>query len=89
MNSLEWILPVVYLLLVLTLACALYRILRGPSLVDRVAGLDLTAMVIAGLSAVYAIDSGKEVFLDVVLVMAIIIFFSTVAFGRYLARRAN
>lgn len=87
MNAMEWILPFVYLLLTAAMACAVFRVVRGPSLVDRVVGLDLMAMVVAGMSAVYAIDSGKDLFLDVVLVMAIVVFFSTVAFGRYLAKR--
>lgn len=87
MSFLDWMIQIGYLILVAALICAVVRVIIGPSLPDRIIALDLVAMVIAGIAAIYAIDTDNQVYLDVVLVMAIIIFFSTVAFSRYLQQR--
>ncbi len=86
MNFFEWILQISFLLLIAALGCALYRLIKGPSLPDRIVALDLVAMVIAGMAAVYAIAVNQPVFLDVLLILAIVLFFGTIAFGRYLER---
>ena len=87
MSFLDWMIQIGYLILVAALIFAVPRVIIGPSLPDRIIALDLVAMVIAGIAAIYAIDTDNQVYLDVVLVMAIIIFFSTVAFSRYLEQR--
>lgn len=89
MNAFEWLMQISIFLLVLALGCALFRIIKGPSLPDRIVALDLVAMSIAGIIAIYAIGANQPVFLDVLLVLAIVLFFGTVAFGRYLERTIN
>jgi|APSaa5957512622_1039677.scaffolds.fasta_scaffold254118_1 multicomponent Na+:H+ antiporter subunit F len=87
MSAFDWMIQIGYFILVAALICAVARVVIGPTLPDRVIALDLVAMVIAGIAAIYAIDTDNQVYLDVVLVMAITIFFSTVAFSRYLQQR--
>ena len=65
---------------------ALVRLLRGPSLPDRVVALDLIAMVIAGFIVAYMVYVNEPVYLDAVVIMALITFFGTVAFARYLEK---
>lgn len=89
MNAIDWLLQMAYILLIISLACALYRVIRGPSLPDRIVALDLIAMIIAGFTTVYAIETQLAVYLDVVLILAIVLFFGTVAFGRYLQRKVK
>jgi len=79
------ILPLLGVGLVLTL----YRILRGPSLPDRVVALDLTATLIIAISAVYSIASGQPSYLDAAVVLALITFLGTVAFAYYLHQRGG
>jgi multicomponent Na+:H+ antiporter subunit F len=80
---------IVFGMLSLALALAFWRLVRGPSLPDRVVALDLVAAIIVGFIAVYAVNTGQAVFLDAAIVMALIIFLGTVAFAQYIERRAR
>lgn len=65
---------------------ALLRLLRGPSLPDRVVALDLMAVVGIGFISAYAIETGRSVFIDVAMVIALIGFLATVAFAYHVRR---
>ena len=65
------------------------RLLRGPSLPDRVVAFDLLAIVGVGISAVYSMAHDQPVFLDVAVVLALISFVGTVAFARYIEERVK
>ena len=82
-------LSIVYTMLSAALLLTFVRLARGPSLPDRVVALDLTGVIAVGIIAAYAIDVGQRVFLDAALVVALIGFLGTVAFARYVERRAR
>jgi multicomponent Na+:H+ antiporter subunit F len=73
--------------LALAAVAGFVRLLRGPSLPDRVVAFDLLATVGVGISAVYAMAYNQPVFLDVSVVLALISFVGTVAFARYIEER--
>jgi multicomponent Na+:H+ antiporter subunit F len=73
-------------LLVAALFISFYRLVRGPSLPDRVVALDLIGTLSVGFIAVHSIISDQPVFLDVAIVLALIAFLGTVAFARYLEK---
>lgn len=77
----------VFVILAAALLLSFVRLARGPSLPDRIIALDLMSMIIAGMIAAYVVWMGQPVLLDAVTVMAVISFFGTVAFARYLERR--
>jgi multicomponent Na+:H+ antiporter subunit F len=79
------ILPLLSLAIIMTFV----RLVRGPSLPDRVVALDLMATIGIGFIAVYAVATDQPVFLDVGTVLALISFLGTVAFARYIERRAK
>jgi multicomponent Na+:H+ antiporter subunit F len=68
---------------------AVMRLIRGPSLPDRVVALDLIAILVAGFTAIYAIETNHAVFLDVAIVLALIAFLATVAFARYVEKQVS
>jgi multicomponent Na+:H+ antiporter subunit F len=74
-------------LLGMPLLLGFIRLMRGPSLPDRVVALDFMAAVAVAVSGIWAIMTGNPVFLDVAMVLALISFVGTVAFARYLERR--
>jgi multicomponent Na+:H+ antiporter subunit F len=76
-----------FLLLAAAMALTVIRLLRGPSLPDRVVALDLLGFIVAGMIAAAALFADQPGLLDIVLVFAILGFFSTVAFARYLEKR--
>lgn len=65
---------------------AFIRLVRGPSLPDRVVALDLMVVIGIGFIAAYAIKTGKSVFVDVATVVALIGFLATVAFAYHVRR---
>lgn len=74
-----FILPV----LSLSMLLIFIRVIKGPSLMDRVVALDLLVIVGIGSFSAYAILFNKEVVIDVSLILALIAFLSTVAFTYY------
>jgi multicomponent Na+:H+ antiporter subunit F len=77
------ILPVLSIALLLTFA----RLLRGPSLPDRVVALDIIATLGIGIAGVYALVTNQRVLLDVAMVLALLAFLGTTAFAFYIERR--
>lgn len=62
------------------------RLLKGPSLPDRVVALDLLTTLGIGMACAWAMATGATAFLDVALVLALVAFLGTVAFARYLEK---
>ena len=73
--------------LVTAMLLAFYRLVKGPSLPDRVMALDMIGTVAMGAIVVYAVATRQMVFIDVAIAMALISFLSTVAIAHYLERR--
>lgn len=65
---------------------AFFRLVRGPSLPDRVVALDLMATLVIGIVAVYSVATGQSAYLDVAIILALIAFLGTVAFAYYIQR---
>nr|MBO2503826.1 pH regulation protein F [Thermoanaerobacterales bacterium] len=66
-----------------------YRLLAGPTLADRVVGLD--GLLVVGVSAVAlrAIATGEGAFLPVAVVVGLVGFVSTAVVGRYIEGRGR
>jgi len=60
------------------------RVMRGPSLPDRVVALDLVGLLAVSVISVAAIATQKPVLLDAAIALALIAFLSTVAFARFI-----
>ena len=75
-------------LLMLTVAALLtfVRIVRGPTLPDRVVAIDLIGVLMVGVIVVSSAATGVQAFLDVAIVIALISFVGTVAYARYVER---
>ena len=73
-------------LLVGSMALALIRLVRGPSLPDRVVALDLIAITAVGMIGVYAVASEQPIYIDEAMVLALISFFGVVAFAHYIEK---
>lgn len=80
---------VALLILLAAMFLAFYRLVRGPSLPDRVIALDLIATLALGIIVAYAIMVGQPVFLNAAAILALIAFLGTVAFAKYLERRMS
>ncbi|KKC23902.1 monovalent cation/H+ antiporter subunit F [Sphingomonas sp. SRS2] len=74
------------IILGLAMGCAAFRVMRGPRAQDRVLGLD--ALYLAGmlLLLTYGIQTGRTLFFEGALVIALLGFAGTVAFAKFLMR---
>ena len=70
----------------LALVLGFIRLLRGPSLADRVVSLDLITSVSVALMAALAIITDTPMLLDVAVVLALIAFLGTVGFATLIVR---
>lgn len=68
---------------------ALVRLLKGPTLPDRVVAIDLIAIHAVAMLAVLAMASEEPSLLQPALVVALIAFLGTVAFARYVEKGAR
>ena len=75
--------------LIIAIALATARLVRGPRLASRVVALDVIAVLGAALTAVFAIQFDKRVFLDVTIILALVSFVGTVAFAYCIERGAH
>ena len=66
----------------LTLLCG-YRVIRGPTVPDRVVALDTIATNVVAIAILFAISTGESLFVTVALVLAIIGFISTVTVAKF------
>ena len=69
--------------LAVAIVLAFVRLVRGPSLMDRVTSLELIASLVAGIVAVYAIGTDDPTLIDVAIALALVAFLGAVAFARY------
>jgi multicomponent Na+:H+ antiporter subunit F len=60
-----------------------YRVIRGPTTPDRVVALDAIATNVVAIAVLFALVTGRGLFITVSLVLAIIGFISTIAVARY------
>ena len=65
------------------------RLVRGPTLPDRVIAIDLIGVLIVCLLVVVAASTAQQAFLDVAMVLALISFVGTVAYARYIEREQS
>ena len=75
------------IVLVVLAVALLYRIFRGPTAADRIAALDALDLIVALALALYSLYTGRGIYLDIALVVALLGFISTVFVGRYIERR--
>ena len=68
------------------LLLAVGRLLRGPTLPDRVIALDLISTLVVGIICMCALVFDQPVYMRDALVLAVVSFLGTVAFAYYVAR---
>ena len=86
---LEFAITVAFASLLAAFAFTVFRIIRGPSFADRVVALDFLMLIGIGFITVKAIASSEYSYIDVAIAMTLVGFLATVAFARYIYRRAQ
>lgn len=64
----------------------IYRVIKGPSIADRVVALDAIGISLVSVIALVSIILDTNAFLDIILLIGILAFIGTVAFSKYLEK---
>lgn len=83
---LQWSLVGTGVMLGLGILLVTLRLLRGPSLPDRVIALDLIGTLAAGAIGVFAVGQDAPIYIFVCIMLALVLFVGTVAFAYYLEK---
>ena len=70
----------------ITIAIATIRIILGPSMPDRVIGLDMIGVNLIAMIAVISVVMNTKAFLEVILILGILSFIGTIAFSKFIER---
>jgi multicomponent Na+:H+ antiporter subunit F len=87
MDILESAVDISFTLVMLGVAFGFVRLIKGPSLPDRIVAFDLMTVLIVAFCGLFAISTDSAAFLDVAIVLALVGFLATVALARYVERR--
>ncbi|MDN5567616.1 MAG: cation:proton antiporter [Paracoccus sp. (in: a-proteobacteria)] len=74
-------------LVILGVTLAAIRLVKGPTLADRIVALDLMTIQLVAFGGLAALQADSAAFLDVAVVLALVGFLATVCLARYLERR--
>ena len=75
-----------YVQIILCFFC-LYRIIKGPSIADRMVGIDIFGILVVGICAIIAILTGRMFILDIGIAWIILSFIGTLTLAKYLKGR--
>jgi multicomponent K+:H+ antiporter subunit F len=87
MNAvLIWSIFIAQTMLALAMACASFRMMRGPRAQDRIVGFDCLYVTSMLMLITFGIRSGSTLYYEAALVIALLGFVSTVALAKFLLR---
>ena len=73
-----------YILIGLSFFC-LFRIIRGPTIADRMVGIDIFGILVVGICALLVILTGRKFLIDIAITWAILSFIATLTLAKYLS----
>lgn len=76
-------------MLLLSVVIIFIRMIKGPVLPDRVVSIDLLVTTTMALIAVFSILNHENAYVDVIVVLAILMFLSTVGFAYYYQQKGE
>jgi multicomponent Na+:H+ antiporter subunit F len=75
---------VVLSLLLLSIAIALIRVIKGPTAPDRVVGLDTINTIVIVAMVIFGTASKNIIYIDVAIIYALLSYISTLFIAKYL-----
>ncbi len=81
------VLYIAFAFLMTAMVITLVRLLKGPSVNDRIAAMDLIASIIMGVILVYAVLINNAMYFDIPLIISLISFIGTIAVSTYLKQK--
>ncbi|MBI5788582.1 MAG: cation:proton antiporter [Candidatus Schekmanbacteria bacterium] len=75
---------VVLVILSITIFLCLYRAILGPTVYDRIIGINVIGTKAVVMFALLAVIFGKSFFFDMALIYALLLYVTTIAFVKYM-----
>lgn len=75
-----------FILILLSFFC-LFRIIRGPSIADRMVAIDIFGILVVGICALMVIKTERKFLIDIAITWAILSFIGTITLAKYLSRK--
>lgn len=72
------------LILAIAFLLTAWRVVRGPTLPDRVVALDMLVGIVIGFIALTALRTGFSLYVDIALALGLVGFLATIAFARFI-----
>jgi len=82
----ETILNLAVIIIMIAIGLGIYRLVKGPTVVDRVIALDLLTLIAIALIVMIALVTSRFIYVDVALVYGLLSFLSVLAVARYLEK---
>jgi len=82
----ESIFNLAMIIIMIAIGLGVYRLVKGPTVVDRVIALDLLTLISIALIVMIAHLTSRYIYIDVALVYGLLSFLSVLAVARYLER---
>ncbi len=70
-------------MLVVAFFLTLFRLVRGPSIADRVLALDFLFTLGMAFIAIYVVATGRDLYVDIAIALGLVGFLATVAYARF------
>lgn len=83
---LEVVIDISLMIITLSMLVMVYRVMKGPSMADRVIALDAIGICLVAFISLVSMMLDTYAFLDVILLIGILAFIGTVAFSKYLEK---
>ncbi len=74
-----------YLLIAMCFMC-LYRVIKGPTIADRMVGIDILGILVVGITAIIAVKTERMFIMDIGIACIILSFIGTLTLAKYLGR---
>jgi multicomponent Na+:H+ antiporter subunit F len=79
----NWLNILLYIQIGLSAVC-MYRIVRGPTIPDRMVGVDIFGILVVGVCAIISVQTEKSFILDIGIAWIILSFIGTLTLAKYL-----
>lgn len=80
----DFLTVLLYIQIALSGLC-LFRIIIGPTIPDRMVGIDIFGILVVGICAIISIETEKSFILDIGIAWIILSFIGTITLAKYLS----
>lgn len=86
---LDWSVQIALVILSVAFLGTVFKVIRGPTLPDRILALDMLVATAIGFIAAIGIKTGFTLYVDIAITLGLVGFLATVAFARFVLARGR